>query len=207
MKIIEVLEIKPVKNKNINLYLIRDGVLNQDLFDNLRNILKNEKFRFAIIDFNDFQSKKLYETPLHLFLDKFKIPYYSVDIPQYVRDHLCVEILEKELLINELENEYIDLISDPEQEESFKAQNLDSWINLLKQEVKDKMNYLKLALKPQWVVKKVLDIIKMIKTDRFSIMHFTHGEIFTELKELFEKYNIKVTKFDINKKNLKSILI
>ncbi|MBA7520368.1 hypothetical protein ES705_12464 [subsurface metagenome] len=207
MKIIEVLEIKPVKNKYINIYLIRAGVLNQDLLDNINNILKYEKFRFAIIDFNDIQSKKQYETPLHLFLKKFKIPYYSVDIPQHVRDHLCVEILEKELLINELENEYEDLISDPEQEKSFKAQNLHSWISLLKQEVKDKKDYLRLTLKPQWIVKKVLDIVKMIKNDRFSIMHFTHGEIFTELKELFEEYNIKVTKFDINKKNLKTILI
>jgi len=155
---LEILEIKPLKNKKVKLYLIRseDKDFTNEAYRNLREILENEMFRFAVIDLNIKKLKKVYEEPLFRFLEKFKIPYYSVDIPENVKDYLYVEILEKEVQLNELENEYSTLSSDPEKKNSFKAQNLKSWIELLK---------------------------------------------------LFKEYEIKVIKLDIEKKNIKNILI
>ena len=205
----EILELKPLRNKKVKLYLIRseDKDFTNEDYRNLREILENELFRFAVIDLNRKNLKEIYEEPLFRFLEKFKIPYYSVDIPENVKDYLYVEILEKEVQINDLEKEYSLLSVNPEQQNSFKAQNLKSWIELLKKEVENKKKYLKLTVKPQWIVKQVLDIANRINNNEFSIMHFTYGELYSELKKLFKEYNIKVIKIDIEKKNIKSILI
>ena len=205
----EILEIKPLKNKKIKLYLIRDDNKRVTPFDHnhLRDILEQESFRFAVIDLNDKDLKKSYSYPLMDFLDKNKIPYYSVDIPSSVKDYLYVEILENEAQINELEMEYENLITDSNEIDSFKAQNLKSWIDLLKNEVESKKRFLEATVKPRWILKQILDIAKNINNDKFSIMHFTHGELYSELKKLFEQYDIKVIKYDINKINIKTILV
>ena len=205
----ESLEIEAIKKKQITLYLVRNKKqgFDKNQLHKLQDILKNKKFRFAVIDFNDKELKESYEKPLSEFLEKFWIPYFSVDIPDYVRDLLNIEIFEKEALINELEKEYEELLLTENEDNSFKIQSLNSWIELLKKEVDSQKTSLESTVKPRWIVKKVLDIAKMIRNDVFSIMHFTHEEIYSELKNLFESYNIKVKKIDISKRNINKIIV
>lgn len=205
----EILELKPVKNKKIQLFLVKKEniKLNYELYQKFSDFMEKEKFRFAIIDFNDNKFKKIYKTPLSKFLDKYKLPYYSVDIPENVKDYLYVDILEKELQIKELEDEYEELCLEFDEKTSFKAQNLKSWIYILKKEVENKKTHLELVVKPQWIVKQILDIINNVKQEKFSILHFTENELFSELKNLFEQYNIKVIKKKMNNKLINPILI
>ena len=203
----EVLELKSVKKKKIYLYLIKkeNRGLNESEYDNLEDLIKNKKFRFAIVDFNDTDSKEMYRNALIKFLDKFKLPYYNIDIPEKAKSYLYHEILRQEVQISELEAEYDKFYLNGE-EESFKAQNLKTWIDLLKKEVAYKKEHLELVVKPKWIVKEILDIVKEIKNDHLSILHFAPEEVLNELKELFEEYNIKVINYDINKITLKSII-
>ena len=46
-----------------------------------------------------------------------------------------------------------------------------------------------------------------IKNDNLSIIHFAHEDLISELKKLFEEYNIKVIKYDIREEKLKSIIM
>lgn len=197
----EVLELKPIKDKKISLYLIEKD--NKELSDaeheNLLALLRKQKFNFATIDLSNDDLRKIYLTPLAQFFDNFGIPYYYVNIPDYAKIYLLNEISEKKEQIEELQGEYEKLCSDPAEKESLKAQNLSSWIHLLKSEVKDKENHLDLKLTPLWIIKKVLDIIKMINDDEISIIHFTCKELFSELKKLFESQNIKVINLETNK--------
>ena len=85
---------------------------------------------------------------------------------------------------------------DPDEIETYKTQSLKLWIDLIKRELECQKRNLEYSVKPKWVVKKVLDIIRKIKYDRFSIMHFAPDNLFSELKSLFEEYNIKVIKID-----------
>jgi len=58
----EVLEFHPIKNKTVNIYLIRreDRDLLSLHHSNLEKIIEAEKFKFAIVDFNDPDVKKYY---------------------------------------------------------------------------------------------------------------------------------------------------
>ena len=66
----------------------------------------------------DSNSKKIYQNFIAEFSEKFKIPYYSVDMPENARDYLCVEIIEKKIQIKELEAEYENLCFDLKERES-----------------------------------------------------------------------------------------
>lgn len=201
----EVLEIKPLNSKKVKIYLVRNENWSLDIHNKklLKNILEKEKFRFAIIDFNTNISKKSYEQPLSKFLSNHMIPYYHVDIPDHVKDYLDMEIFDKEVQIHELDEEYEKILLNSNEKDTFKAESLKNWIEMLKQELISKKIYLRASIRPKWIVKKVLDIANVIKMDMFSIIHFTHEEIISELKSLFENYNIKVIKYDISKKHLK----
>lgn len=205
----EVLELKPVKDKKVYLYLVEkeDNFLYEhNIYEEINEIAEKKKFRFAIIDFNDSNVKKIYQNFIAEFSEKFKIPYYSVDMPENARDYLCVEIIEKKIQIKELEAEYENLCFDLKEREVFKAQNLKSWIGFLKKEVKTLENNLEQSTRPKWIVKKVLDIIHKIEEDKFSFVYFAHENIIAELKQLFKNYNIKVIDIDNYKKKIKSII-
>jgi len=197
----EILELKPLKKKKVYLYLIKhkDNDFSHLNLNHLSDFIEENKFRFAIIDFNNNSSKESYIEPLTKFLEDFNIPHYDIDIPEGVKNYLLVEILEKEVLLKELEEEFENI--NPEDLESYKAQSLKSWIDLLKRELENQKRNLEYNVKPSWIVKKALDIIRNIKYDRFSIMHFAPETLFNQLKALFEEYNIKVIKID-NKNGL-----
>lgn len=204
----EVLELKSLKDKKICLYLIRR--ICKDFFEseyeNLRELIKGEEFRFALVDFNDKESKSYYQIPLLEFLNKYHIPYYNVDIPEHVKNYLYVDILNTELQVKELESEYESLIFN-NQEDTFKAENLKSWIDLLNSELMYKKRHLESTVKPMWIFKKILDIINDVKNEKLSILHFTNEELYSELKKLFEEHQIKVIKYNLNKKNIHTIII
>lgn len=206
----EVLELKPIKEKKVSLYLIEkeSKELSDAEYDNLLILLRGKKFNFATIDLCDDELKKIYQTPLAQFFDNFETPYYYVNIPDYAKIHLLNEISDKKEQVEELQGEYENLCLNPAEKESLKAQNLFSWIHLLKSEVIDKEDYLDLKLRPLWIIKKVLDIIEMINEDEINFIHFTHKELFSELKKLFEAQSIKVINFETKKiMKKKSILI
>lgn len=204
----EVLELKPVNGKKVNLYLIRrkENDFFESEYDDLKELIKTEEFRFAIVDFNDTDSKKYYQNPLLDFLNKIHVPYYNIDIPEYVKNYLYVDILNTELQVNELESEYEYLIFN-NQEDTFKAESLKSWIDLLKSELEYKKRHLESIVKPRWILKKILDVLDDIKNEKLSILHFTNEELYSELKKLFKENKIKVIKYDVNKKNIHSLVI
>ncbi len=204
----EVLELHPIKNKTVNIYLIRreDRDLLSLHHSNLEKIIEAEKFKFAIVDFNDPDVKKYYQTPLSKFTEKFHLPYYEVEIPESIKSYFYVELLDLEVQLEELEQEYEKLLLN-NQKETFKAQSLNSWIYLLKDKVEYTKNLLEYTIKPKWIVKKILDVVNNIKNDNLSIIHFAHEDLISELKKLFEEYNIKVIKYDIRKEKLKTIIM
>jgi len=134
------------------------------------------------------------------------LPYYEVEIPESIKSYFYVELLDLEVQIEELEQEYEKLLLN-NQKDTFKAQSLNSWIYLLKDKVEYTKNLLEYTIKPKWIVKKILDVVNNIKNDNLSIIHFAHEDLISELKKLFEEYNIKVIKYDIREEKLKTIIM
>lgn len=196
----EVLEIELVKNKKIFLYIIEkeDYKISHVKAKIFEDFLKNYKFDFATIDLLDKSLKQLNNSPIAKFLEDFSIEFIGIDIPEYAKGYLLVEISDKKEQIKELESEYESLSNDPSGKESFKGQNLKSWIDLLKEEVNDKEQYIKLKVKPQWIVKKILDKARTYKKNSLILLHFSPRKLVPELQKLFREFKINVIINDFN---------
>ena len=185
----EVLELKPIKDKNCKINIIEktECKLSKQETKELDNFLKNHKINVITIDSSKIEQLSLRKTPMGKYFEKYKIPFIGVNIPEFAMGYLEMEIAEKKEQIEELEKEFISINN----KDSFKAQNLESWIFLLKKELIQKLNILEFKVKPQWFVKQILDIIKNCKESSISILHFSAHKHISELEKLFRELQIK----------------
>lgn len=201
----EVLEIKPVRNKEIKVYLVKlsDIKSKPNANVNLNEFLSRINVNFATIDLENENLRSFNKSSLAKRLEQYKIPYYIVDIPEYAMGYLMTEIIEREDNVNELTEEFLSM-SD---KESIKGLNLKSWIDFLKAEIDEKKLFLQLKLRPEWIVKKILDIIRPKKSNKITFVHFAQDNIFNETMNLLKDLDIEVKVYEQKKENLALYLI
>jgi len=173
----EVLELKPIKNKKIVSYMTSKE--NIKYFQNpdtskLEEFLRKKNINFVTVDFQ-VNMKEFSKTSFAKLLDELKIPYYQVDIPEFAMGYLYEDILEKQELLNKLYEEY----EKEDDKESYKMISLRNWIDMLAEEIQEKEIFLSLKLRPQWIVKKMLDLARhhKIDNDTISFIHFIQEDI------------------------------
>jgi len=196
----EVLEIKPVKNKDIMVNLINLSNMKSDS-KTIRDLIEFFKYAdidFATIDVENDNIKNFTQSSLSRLLNHEKIPYFTVDIPEYAMGYIVEEILEKEDQVNKLIEEYVSM----KDKDTFKGQNLKSWISVLKDEIEEKKNILQMKLRPQWIVKKILDIIKSKNKKEINVIHFAQDTIFIETMNLLKDLNVKIKNYEQEKEML-----
>jgi len=59
-------------------------------------------------------------------------------------------------------------------------------------------NLLETKIRPQWIVKKILDLIKSHKDEKLSLIHFYHEKSLIELIKLFGELHIEAIMYDLN---------
>jgi len=197
----EVLEFKPIKNKKIVVYM--SSKENVKYFQNTDNsklieFLKKKNIDFVTVDFQ-VDMKEFRTTPFAQTLNGLSIPYFQLDIPDYAMGYLYQEIIEKQQFQNELFEEYENM----EDKESFKGLSLKNWIDMLGEEIQEKEIFLSLKLRPQWIVKKMLDLALSYKKDTVIFVHFVQEDICEEIcpqvVENLRELNVKVISY--NKKH------
>ena len=194
----EVLEIKPVKNKEISVYMINKAkiklrsIADKDLID----IFSGIDIDFATIDVENENLRSFNKSSLAKLLEQFEIPYYTVDIPEYAMGYLIEEIVEKEDRVNELVEEYLSM----NDKNSLKGLNLKSWIDVLTDEIEEKRLILQLKLRPQWLVKKILDIIRSDRRKKITFAHFAKDNVFMETMKLLKELNIEIRIYEQEEK-------
>ncbi|MFX1339503.1 MAG: hypothetical protein ACFFDK_12895 [Promethearchaeota archaeon] len=203
----EVLEIKPIKNKKVTAFIFakeNSKSLQSTDPDLLKNFLSNNKINFVTVDF-DIDLKDFSRTPFAKALDKLGIKYYQVDIPEYAMGYLYEEIMEKEELLTGLTEEYVNL----EDRDSYKGQSLKNWIDLINIEIQEKENHLTLKIRPMWIVKKMLDLAKNFQEDDVNFVHFVQTDICedicSQVVEYLREYNVKVIQYN-KKHTIKNII-
>jgi hypothetical protein len=199
----EVLELKPIKNRKIVAYMTSKG--NIKYFQNpdtskLKEFLNIKNINFVTVDFQ-VNMKEFSNTFFARLLNELKIPYYQVDIPEFAMGYLYEEILEKQELLNELYQEY----EKEDDKESYKMISLRNWIDMLAEEIQEKEIFLSLKLRPLWIVKKMLDLAHNYKkvTDTISFVHFIQEDICEDIcpqvTENLRELGVKVVSY--NKKH------
>jgi len=197
----EVLELKKIKNKKIIVYMSsKENAKYFQKTDNskLVEFLNKNNIDFVTVDFQ-VDMKEFSKTPFAQILNKLKIPYFQVDIPDYAMGYLYEEIIEKQQLQNELFEEFENMGD----KESYKGLSLKNWIDMLGEEIQEKEIFLSLKLRPQWIVKKMIDLALSFKKDIVVFVHFVQEDICEDIcpqiVENLRELGIKVISY--NKKH------
>ncbi|MHA1438789.1 MAG: hypothetical protein ACTSPD_14560 [Promethearchaeota archaeon] len=204
----EVLELKPVKKKKVIAYMFakdNSEKLQNSSSESLIHFLKEKKINFLTLDF-DIDMKKFKRTTFAKTLDTIGINYYQLDIPEYPMGYLYQEILEKEEFLKELIEEYKNL----ENRESYKALSMKNWIDLINMEIQEKEINLSLTLRPLWIVKKMLDLVRTCAEEVVSFVHIVQTDICEDIcpqvAENLRELNVKVIQYN-KKHTIKNIII
>ncbi len=197
----EVLEFKPIRDKKIVVYM--SSKENAKYFQNTDNsklieFLKKKNIDFVTVDFQ-VDIKEFRTTPFAQTLNELDIPYFQLDIPDYAMGYLYQEIIEKQQFQNELFEEYENM----EEKESFKGLSLKNWIDMLGEEIQEREIFLSLKLRPQWIVKKMLDLALSYKKDTVTFVHFVKEDICEDIcPQVVENLReLKVKVISYNKKH------
>ena len=194
---LEVLELKPIKKKKITSILIevQNWLLNRINTNYLTNILADKNIEFISFD---TKIKNLNDFLILLqgrLIAKLKGPYYPLDVPEYAKSSILMEIFKKENQLSELLDEYLRIPN----VDSIKGQNLKSWIYLLEDEIRKENEYYFLKLRPQWIGKKILDRLRATKSKEIVFIHLAPREAITEMIQIFKDLNIEVMELKSNK--------
>lgn len=199
----EVLDLKPVENKKITGYVFakEDSKALQAMnIKELTDFLSKHKIKFITVDF-EVNLKEFSKTEFAKLLENLNIPYFQVDIPEFAMTYIYDDIVKREELIVELTNEYQTL----KDKESYKGQSLKNWIDMVNLEIQEKEIYLSLKLRPIWIVKKMLDIVKTFEEeDEVAFVHFVQQDICEDIcSQVVEQLrNLEVKVVQYNKKHI-----
>ncbi|MFX1296647.1 MAG: hypothetical protein ACFFD2_17540 [Promethearchaeota archaeon] len=194
----EFIELKPIGSRIVILYLIKhkkfEWSKNEEM--NINFLLKIINFKFISFDLNYEEcNKNSYHSLLRILRNSMK-PYFILDIPEDVKKDLIYDILRDKEQIEEIELEY-KLINNKMGNRSLKK-----WIEYIKAEAHEKEYFLNLKVKPRWIAKGMLDLIDLYNEGIIHILHFTSGDIFTELSTILKELEITVVNYDIKEKFL-----
>ncbi|MFX1273697.1 MAG: hypothetical protein ACFFAT_01525 [Promethearchaeota archaeon] len=192
----EVLELKPLKKKRVCAYVAKKKKddFNDFYLDKLRDFIIRKKIDFITIDFN-VDMKEFNDSELAKTLNEMNIRYFQVDIPEYAMGYIYQEIVEKTELLNDLCGEFESM----KEKDTLKGESLKNWIDVLREDIQEKEIYISLRLRPQWIVKKMLDIAKTIKTEEVSLLHLVQADICEDIcnqvTEYLRELDVKVVQY------------
>ncbi|MFX0003536.1 MAG: hypothetical protein ACFE9C_12535 [Candidatus Hodarchaeota archaeon] len=192
----EVLELKPINKKKISIFLIDKNRIASELndIDTMKALVRNNNISYITVEMNDENFRSFKNSGLSTVLDALNLDYYLLDMPEYAFGYLYEEIFKKEEQISELLMEYRKM----NDKNSFKGLNLKSWIDVLNKEVNQDKYILETKIRPQWIVKKILDLLRQNENEELVLIHFFQEKSFLETAEQLRELNIEVIFHDLN---------
>ena len=177
---------------NFSVYLMRatdadvTGKDVEDLVSKFREIPVD----FATIDLGYMNLREFNETYLAKVLKEFKIPYFTIELPHYVKGHFTSQISEIKNKYDELKSTY-SMLKD---KSTPGAQELSYLIDYYSNELTELDYYINQQIRTESAVKRILSVIKDRDSKNLTFVHFgdenTLVEIMKQLKERNVKSNI-----------------
>ncbi|MFX1385376.1 MAG: hypothetical protein ACFFBP_23410 [Promethearchaeota archaeon] len=176
-------------DNNFSVYSIRDldiEVKDEDIEDLFEKI-KNMSVDFATIDLGYMNLREFNQTHLAEVLNKFEIPFFSIELPYYVKGHYASQISEIQHKYNELKNTYNSL----KNTNSPGAQELKYLIDYYSKELIELNNHIDQNIRIESIVKKILSVLKDRDSKNITFMHFGEENTFVEIMKQLKYRNVK----------------
>ncbi|MHA1369126.1 MAG: hypothetical protein ACTSWN_10395 [Promethearchaeota archaeon] len=194
-----VLNLRNPEKKEISIILCQkesNYLLEQNRINLCEDILVNLSFTFVTVDMEGASVENFNPKSLVWNLGTCSVPGFGIDMPKFARSYIEQEIDDLKEEVASLEQEYEKL--DPN---SFKAQNLASWIDTLKIDIDEKRNELEKVIRPKWIASRILEIATNFEEHEINVMHISPANLIKPLTAVLnEVQGLNVSVFDVKEK-------
>lgn len=172
-----------------NYYLIRDfeAEVSKEAIQDVVERIKNIPIHFATIDLGEISLREFNETFLAEVLKKFEIPYFTVELPHYVKGHYSSQITEIQNKYYELKSTY-DSLKD---KNSPGAQELSYLIDYYSNELMELKHYINSQVRTDAITKRILEVLKDRENKDITFVHFGEENTFMEIMKQMKESNVK----------------
>ena len=174
---------------NFSVYLLRDtedDVSGENL-NNLIEKLKEIPVSFATIDLGYTTLREFNETYLAKVLKQYEIPFFSVELPHYVKGHFSGQISEMKNKYNELKVSY-ELLKD---KNSPGAQELSYLIEYYSNELRELNYYINQQIRVESIVEKILKVIEGRDSRNLTFVHVGEENTLVGIMGQLKKHDVK----------------
>ncbi|MFX1326734.1 MAG: hypothetical protein ACFE91_01135 [Promethearchaeota archaeon] len=180
---------EPLPDTDFSIHLMED--LESDAsgksVENLVSQIRDLHVNFATIDLGNSTLREFENTPLAMYLKKLGIPYFTIELPYYVKDHFTKQINEIKEKYYELKATY-DIL---EEKQRLTAQELNGLINYYSNELKEINNYINMEIRTKSIFKKLLSIIRGKDNINLTFLHFGERDFFMGIFSQTKRVNYK----------------
>lgn len=176
-------------DNNFSVYMMqeKDGKFKEDNIENLFNTIKDIPINFATIDLGYMNLREFTKTALSKVLKKFEIPYFTVELPHYVKGHFSSQISEIQNKYDELKSTYDSL----KNKNVPSAQELCYLIDYYSNELKGLKHYISKQVRTNAITKRILEVLKDRKDKDLTFVHFGEENTFVEIVKQLKEKNVK----------------
>ncbi|MFX0028847.1 MAG: hypothetical protein ACFE8B_06530 [Candidatus Hermodarchaeota archaeon] len=176
-------------DNNFSVYLLRDmdGEITERDVENLVEKFKEIPVKFATIDLGYTSLREFNNTHLAKVFNDFEIPYFTVELPHFVKGHFSSQISEIQNKYNELKASY-DLLKD---KHTPGAQELSYLIEYYSNELKELNHYINQKIRVDSIVQKILGVIKDRDSRDLTFVHVGEENTLVEIMRQLKEHNVK----------------
>ena len=176
-------------DKNFSIYMMGDlesEVKDASIKDMVQNFL-SMPIKFATIDLGYMTLREFDKTDLSRILKEHEIPYFTTELPYYVKGHFAKEIDKIRNKLDELLGTY-DTLSN---KNTCSAQELKILIERYSKDLRELDRYINLKVRSEAIVEKMLRLIEDRDDPELSFVHIGEENTFLEIMRLLKDENVK----------------
>jgi len=185
----ENLLLEPVVLNNFSMYLMRspDIEVKEDELKDLVQGIDTIKAKFATIDLGYMELREFNKTSLSRLLKEHEIPYFTTELPYYVKGHFSKEVDDIKLKLDELMGTYSSLSN----KKSGGALELKVLIDRYAEDLMEIDKYITMKVRAGAIVQKILSLVRDPKDEQTTFVHFGEEKTFLEIMKRLKEKGVK----------------
>ena len=227
---LDVLELKPLKNKNLKLILVesefpvdwwfevpkslKDNIawnlhlISREYIELLESLIEKYKPHLVFEESPNFRDNSLdSQDPLNVFLQSKSIPFKQIDISENAENYLCAALNEHREMIKILEDKINQILKNnegkiPKNDELF--QRILLWKEYLEEDYDKEENKVRYEVREAWMMMNILKLAKEVDQNKVKALFICDNRHFNGLDKLASDLDIQVEQIKI-KRRIKSM--
>ena len=176
-------------DQDFSVYMMRsaDKEVEEKEVQKVMKQLPESNVKYATVDLGYMELREFNKSRLAESLKEAEIPYFTTELPHYVKGYFTKEIQEIRNTLAELKGTYEGLSN----KNAPSAQELKILIDRYTTDLNELDTHINSEVRPKAMVQKIMQVIKGHEHEKFTVLHFGEEQTFVEILKLLKDQKVK----------------